>query len=105
MSVRWPVRLIRIGQVSIRVTVVMAKPGHGEGQAILIAAFGDEVEIAARLEVKKQNRVTLAGLGSAARADGLLQPRLHFASDTRSQTTAARRTGAARPLTEVNVSP
>jgi hypothetical protein len=36
------------GQVSIRVTVVMAKPGHGEGQAILIAAFGDEVEIAAR---------------------------------------------------------
>jgi len=48
MSVRWPVRLIRIGQVSIRVTVVMAKPGHSEGQAILIAAFGDEVEIAAR---------------------------------------------------------
>ena len=47
-SVCWPVRLIRIGQVSIRVTVVMAKPGHGEGQAILIAAFGDEVEIAAR---------------------------------------------------------
>jgi hypothetical protein len=48
MSVRWPVRLVRIGQVSIRVTVVMAKPGHGEGQAILIAAFGDEVENAAR---------------------------------------------------------
>jgi hypothetical protein len=48
VSVRWPVRLIRIGQVSICVTVVMAKPGHGEGQAILIAAVGDEVEIAAR---------------------------------------------------------
>ena len=47
-SVCWPARLTRIGQVSIRVTVVMAKPGHGEGQAILIAAFGDEVEIAAR---------------------------------------------------------
>jgi len=38
--------------------------------------------IAARREVKKQNRVTLAGLGSAARADDLLQPRLRFASAT-----------------------
>jgi hypothetical protein len=40
-----------------------------------------------------QDYFLFAGLGWAASADGFLQPRLHFASDTRSQTTAARRTG------------
>jgi len=33
-----------IDEVALRVAVVMADPGHGEGQAVFVAALGDEIE-------------------------------------------------------------
>lgn len=40
---------MRIGQVAVLIAVVMADPGHREGQAILIAAFGNEIELVVRV--------------------------------------------------------
>src|SRR5262249_49253685 len=45
-----PIRRIRIGEVTIGVTVVMANPGHGEGQIVFAAALGNQVQVAVRIE-------------------------------------------------------
>jgi len=54
-----PVELIRVGQVAISVAIVMAEPGRREGQAILIAAFENKVEIVVRVD----NVFSTASLG------------------------------------------
>jgi hypothetical protein len=44
--------LIWISQVAALIAIMMADPRHGEGEAILIAAFGNKVEIIVRAEIR-----------------------------------------------------
>jgi len=47
-----PYTLVWISQVAALIAIMMADPRHGEGEAILIAAFGNKVEIIVRAETR-----------------------------------------------------
>ena len=52
----------RIYEIAFRIAIVMADPGHGEGQAVFVAAFGDEIEKVIRTDQNIQSP-RIAGIG------------------------------------------
>ena len=58
-----PVWSVRIRQVAVLIAAVVADPGHREGQAILIAAFGNEIEVVVRVH-DVLGSATLGGVGT-----------------------------------------
>jgi hypothetical protein len=55
----------RIYEIAFRIAIMMADPGHGEGQAIFVAALGDEIEEVIRADQNIQSP-RIAGLLSTA---------------------------------------